>query len=248
MEGAGQGWRTPEATHSPKAAAGQGTEGKALLSPAIVLSVRMQGGPLHGLCWGSTQHPGHVVWVDSCFFWPQVTWWVSTREARPCQRVCFLFGGAGICSSCVNPEVVASPVRKHSCDFLACDPVLGPQPLRSSHPREDLGLPRLLDAPAGVTGACGFPRPKARLAMGLPGPPPAPSQRRLHWGLRTSSRAGFLSTPAELGAPFGQCGQGEAGPTSFPSCRRQPHFQLRKARIQPVEAIPDVFGTRKSLP
>ena len=51
---------------------------------------------------------------------------VSTREARPCRGVCFLFGAAGICSSCVNPEVVMSPVRKHSCGFLACALVLGP--------------------------------------------------------------------------------------------------------------------------
>lgn len=169
MEGAGQGWRTPEATHSPKAAAGQGTEGKALLSPAIVLSVRMQGGPLHGLCWGSTQHPGHVVWVDSCFFWPQVTWWVSTREARPCQRVCFLFGGAGICSSCVNPEVVASPVRKHSCDFLACDPALGPQPLRSSPPQGGPGVTTAPRCPCGGHGGMWLPQAQGQARNGPPG-------------------------------------------------------------------------------
>lgn len=78
---------------------------------------------------------------------------VSTRKARPCRGVCFLFGGAGICSSCVNPEVVMSPVRKHSCGFLACALVPGP-PSHSARPhsREDLGLPRLLDAPAGSRG------------------------------------------------------------------------------------------------
>lgn len=128
-------------------------------------------------------------------------------------RSLFSFGGAGICSSCVNPEVVASPVRKHSCDFLACDLVLGPQPLHSSPPQGGPGVTMAPRRPCGVMGACGSPGPKARLAMGLPGPPPAPSQRSLRWGLRTSARASFLSTPDELGAPFGQCGQRGRGRT-----------------------------------
>ena len=107
--------------------------------------------------------------MDSCCFWPQVTWWVSTREARPCQRVCFLFGGAGICSSCVNPEVVASPVRKHSCDFLACDPVLGPQPLRSSPPQEGPGVTTAPRCPCGGHGGMWLPQAQGQARNGPPG-------------------------------------------------------------------------------
>lgn len=58
---------------------------------------------------------------------------VSTWEARPCRGVCFLFGGAGICSSCVNPEVVHVPGEEAQLWFPGLCPGAGPpQPLRSS--------------------------------------------------------------------------------------------------------------------